>query len=310
MTSPEPFLRWAGGKRQMVPVLLPALPKDFDLSKNRFFEPFVGGGAVSFALASDSASANLVATKRKTGRPLVLNDVNGDLINTYRVIQNDVDELIKLLVKLEKNTSKAAYYKARDRVPEDPIEQAARIVFLNKLSFNGLHRVRGDGKFNVPYGQVAKSSIYSDSVLRACSAWLSHAELRSGNYTAAVSDAVAGDVVYLDPPYIPLTVTASFSKYAKDDFKELDQWALRGVIDGLISRGVRVLFSNSNTDLTRLIFGKTLTLYAVSAQRSIGASSASRIKVQEVLGISYSPTEVRDPKSLKNLQKLTTKAKG
>jgi DNA adenine methylase len=121
---------------------------------------------------------------------------------------------------------------------------------------------------------------------------------------------VAGDVVYLDPPYIPLTVTASFSKYAKDDFKELDQWALRGVIDGLISRGVRVLFSNSNTDLTRLIFGKTLTLYAVSAQRSIGASSASRIKVQEVLGISYSPTEVRDPKSLKNLQKLTTKAKG
>jgi DNA adenine methylase len=309
MTRPEPFLRWAGGKRQLLPLLLGAFPADFDLTRHRYFEPFVGGGALTWALASSAAGQSLKPTKRKTGRPLVLNDVNDDLINVYRAVQGDVASLTARLTVLEVDTSEAAYYAARAATPSDPIERAARTIFLNKLSFNGLHRVNAKGAFNVPYGKAAKDSIYSAENLRACSAWLSRAEIRSGGYTTAVADAKSGDVVYFDPPYIPLTVTSNFSKYAKDDFLEMDQWALAGVVRGLIDRGVRVIFSNSNTDLTRRIFDEHLNLYAVSATRSIGASSSTRKRVEEVLGTSYAPSLASDPAMLVAQRRLGAVAK-
>jgi DNA adenine methylase len=278
----------------------------FDLTKQRFYEPFMGGGAVTWALADDPAAKGLKPPKGKAGRPLILNDVNTDLVNVYQVVQTRAEELITRLAALEGDTGETAYYKARDTEPTDPLERAARMVFLNKLSFNGLHRVRGDGKFNVPYGQSAKSSIHNAVTLRACSDWLTFAEIRSGDFASALADVRAGDVVYLDPPYIPLSATASFSRYTKVDFGVLNQWALAGVIRGLVARGALVMLSNSNTELTREIFGRDLNLYAVSAQRSVGAASASRTKVEEVVGISYSPATVRNPATLKGLRRLTT----
>ena len=150
-----------------------------------------------------------------------------------------------------------------------------------------------------------KSSIFDPDLLRACAGWLQHVEVRSGSYVTALSDAKAGDVVYLDPPYIPLTPTASFSKYTKDDFLEMDQWALAGVVKGLIARGVRIIFSNSNAELTRSIYGAELSLFALSASRTIGASKSSRASVEEVLGISYDPSMSRNPAVLAQLHRLT-----
>lgn len=286
-TTPEPFLRWAGGKRQLLPVLLPSLPSDLDLTANRFFEPFMGGAAVTWALSSHPASARLRPVRRKRGLPIVLNDVNVELADTYRAIKDDVEALITTLTSLASNTSESAYYAVRDSAPSTLIDRAARTIYLNRLSFNGLYRVRADGKFNVPYGQVARDNVCDSDLLRACSRWLGHAEIRDGSYTSALEDAKAGDVVYLDPPYIPLNATSSFSKYAKDDFREVDQWALAGAIKGLTDRGVRVLFSNSDTPLTRHIFGSVLELRTVSAARSIAASGGSRGRVNEVIGTNY-----------------------
>lgn len=295
MTTPEPFLRWAGGKRQLLATLLPALPADFRLGHHRFFEPFVGGGAVMFALAGHPSAAGLKASGRKKGRPVVINDANDELANTYQVLQNDVEALIAALGVLGQDTSADAYYTVRAATPTDPVDRAARTVYLNRLSFNGLYRVNSNGHFNVPYGQLAKPQVCDVDLLRSCASWLRNVEVRSGSYAAALADARDGDVVYLDPPYIPLTPTASFSKYAKDDFLELDQWGLAGVIQGLVARGARVLLSNSNTPLTRRIYAPVVELHAVSAARSIGASAASRGRVEEVLGLSYPVTACTEP---------------
>lgn len=265
----------------------------------------MGGAAVTWALATDQASVNLRAPKNKTRRPVILNDANCDLVTTYRVIQEDTEALIAMLHHLERDTSESAYYALRASEPTDHIERAGRIIFLNQLGFNGLYRVNGKGKINVSYGKVQKATICDPAVIRACARWLRKVEVRSGSYVSALSDAMAGDVVYLDPPYIPLTRTANFSNYTPDGFLEMDQWALVGVVKGLIARGVRVMFSNSNAQLTRSIFGTDLNLFAVAAARKIGATQSSRASVKEVFGISYAPSMSRNPAALACLERLT-----
>lgn len=284
MTEPGPFLRWAGGKRQLLGELLAELPDGFHLSTNRYFEPFIGGGAVMFALAGTPAAAGLAPTRRKTGRPIVINDVNPDLANTYTVLRDQPADLIAALGELAGDTTEARYYEMRAHVPTDPVDAAARTIYLNRTTFNGLYRQNSAGQFNVPWGRLANPTICNTELLEACSQWLSHAEIRCGSFIAAVADAAAGDVVYLDPPYVPLTPTASFSKYAKDDFGEMDQWALAGVIRGLLDRGAHVILSNSDTELTRRIYGDDLELRSVNASRSVSASAASRASVLEVIG--------------------------
>lgn len=257
-----------------------------------------------FALAAHPTAAGLTAPRRKKGLPVVINDVNEDLIAAYRVMRDDIEGLIADLKKEAKNTTEKAYYAMRAKAPTTDRERAVRMIYLNRLAFNGLYRVNSAGEFNVPYGQLANPTVVDEDRLRACSKWLQQVEIRSGSYSAALVDAKPGDVVYLDPPYIPLTPTASFSKYAKDDFKEYDQWALSGVIRGLIANDVRVVFSNSNTELTRSIFGKDLNLYAISASRSISASAASRGSVEEVIGVSYPVSRATDPGVFKSLRKV------
>jgi DNA adenine methylase len=291
----EPFLRWAGGKRQLLSLIHAALPADFDLSKHRFFEPFVGGGAVMLSLDSHPSGAAVRSSKKKRPR-IVVNDVNEELIATYRALQNHVDDVVSLLKTRAVGTSEADFYNARDHwTPTTGPEVAARMIYLNRLAFNGLYRVRADGAFNVPYGKIKNPTVCNESRLRDVADWLSFVEIRSGSFIAALNDAREGDVVYLDPPYLPLTPTSSFSKYAKDDFREMEHGALKGAIERLTERGARVILSNSNTELTRDIFSDVVDLRVVSVSRSISAAAGSRTRVEEVLGLNYPIADAYDP---------------
>ena len=281
--KPRPFLRWAGGKRRLTATIVPSFPTGFDPVKNRFYEPFVGGGAVMLSLGDPSEGLYV------PGNKLVINDVNPDLIATYTIIRDDVEGLIKELSKLGKNTSQPAFEKVKKSLPTTDLARAVRFIYLNKTCFNGLWRVNSSGGFNVPYGHVRNPVVCDAELLRICSLRLQGSQIRLGSYVAAVNDAKAGDLVYLDPPYLPLSPSASFSKYAKDDFGKLDHYALAGVIRGLSERGVYVMMSNSDAPLTRQIFGGLLELRGLDVTRSISAGSASRIKVGEVLGINYPP---------------------
>lgn len=278
MSQLTPFLRWAGGKRVLAPQIIAAMPSDFDPAKHRFFEPFVGGGAVMLAL--DGVVP---------GKQLVINDMNPDLVCTYRSIQTDLPALLTTLRRFAKDTSQSGYEAMRARQAKSSVECAARFIYLNKLCFNGLWRVNSKGDFNVPYGHLKNPNVVDEPLLTAISVRLQKASIRHGSYATALADAKDGDVVYFDPPYVPLNA-ASFSKYAKDDFGTLDQYGLAGVIRGLDARGVRVILSNSDTPLTRVIFGGLLELRQLSVARSIAASGSSRQPVNEVMGFNYVPS--------------------
>ena len=280
---PAPFLRWAGGKRRLLQTIIPSLPTGFDPTKNKIYEPFVGGGAVMFGLG-DKGSSLYVPGKR-----LVINDVNPDLMATYKTIRDDVEGLIVELTKMAQSVSQTSFEKVKKSSPSTELEQAARFIYLNKTCFNGLWRVNSKGEFNVPYGHVKNPVVCNSDLLRACSARLAGAQIRLGSYFSALNDAKAGDFVYLDPPYLPLSPSSSFSKYAKDDFLQLDHYALAGVIRGLSERGAYVMLSNSDAPLTRQIFGGLLELRGLDVTRSISAGAASRMKVGEVLGTNYQP---------------------
>jgi DNA adenine methylase len=299
MNAPHPFLRWAGGKRQLLPTLQAIFPSDFDLSKNRYFEPFLGGGAVMFDLKSHPSATKIPATKSRL--PIVVNDVNIELMTTYKVLKNNCPALISELIKMSKNISEKEFYRVRASKPKTDIKIASRMIYLNRLAFNGLYRVNNAGLFNVPYGKLLNPTVCDRENMSAVSQWLQYVELRCGSYVSCLIDAKKGDLVYLDPPYIPLTTTANFSKYTKDNFLELDQWGLSGVIKGLTDRGVRVILSNSNTDLTKQIFKNNLKLYFVPARRSIGASAKTRVRIKEVLGINYPINTCSQPKLVKKL---------
>jgi DNA adenine methylase len=280
---PAPFLRWAGGKRRLLDKILPTFPS-FDQARNRFYEPFVGGGAVMLALGVPEGNTFV------PGKRLVINDVNPDLIATYTVIRDSVDDLIPALRKLARNTTKNGFETVKKSRPKTSVGVAARFIYLNKTCFNGLWRVNSRGEFNVPWGKLTNPQVLDEPLLHACSSRLQGASIRCGSVSTSVSDAKAGDLVYLDPPYIPLSASSSFSKYAKDDYGILDHYQLAGLIQGLTDRGVRVILSNSDTPLTRSIYGPVLNLWQLSVHRSISAASASRGRVDEVLGFNYEPT--------------------
>lgn len=298
MATPAPFLRWAGGKRKSLRLIHAALHKDFVLSEHRFYEPFVGGGAVMFSLSQFEL--------RSFGRrqPIVINDVNEDLVATYRALRDEPEAVIRGLKKLESRTSENDYYRIRGKTPATSIDRAIRLIYLNRTGFNGLYRVNSSGEFNVPWGKLTNPMVCNEPLLRAVSQWMSRVEIRQGPFSSSVADAQSGDVVYFDPPYIPLSPTSSFSKYARDDFLELDQYALAGVIRGLTSRGVHVVLSNSFTDQTLAIFGDVLNLYVVGVSRSISAQASSRGKVLEVLGTNYELRDCSDPELVDQLRKV------
>ena len=280
--NPKPFLRWAGGKRKLVPIINELFPVKFNGTINFFYEPFVGGGALNLFLGNANLK-NFVA-----GPKLVINDINPDLITTYLVVRDHVEDLIVALDLVSQDLSKNAFERVRSYKPINDLETAARFIYLNKTCFNGLWRVNSKGEFNVPWGKLKNPKIFDRNELRTVSSRLKGAKIRNVNFAKAVEDARAGDLVYFDPPYVPLSSSSSFSKYAKEDFGDMDHFALSGVIEGLSSKGVHVILSNSDTPRTREIYGSILDLRQINVQRNISAAAASRVIVKELIGVNFS----------------------
>ncbi len=268
----QPFLKWAGGKRQLVSKIRDYIPRRFEL----YFEPFVGAGAVLFDLQPHTA---------------LINDANRELINCYRVIKRDPAGLIAH-VRQHRNT-KTYFYNLRslDRDPSfkklSPIERASRIIFLNKTCYNGLFRVNSQGHFNVPFGNYSNPVIVDEVVIRAVSRYLTgaHIEISNDDFEAALSGASRGDFVYLDPPYDPLSDTASFTGYNLNSFGRDEQRRLKAVCDDLTGRKCKVLLSNSDTEFIRELYGDTsrYTIVEVAASRNINSVATARGKISELL---------------------------
>jgi len=268
--KPRPFLKWVGGKRQLLDVLHEAAPTRIE----RYFEPFIGGGAFLFSMLPNSAT---------------ISDANPELVNCYQVIRDDVDSLIHSL-KRHKNEEKYFYeVRAQKPLEMNPIQRASRFIFLNKTCFNGLYRENRSGQFNTPFGKYINPKIADTENLHAISYYLNknNIEIVCADYTHVLDAASAGDFIYFDPPYAPLTKTASFSSYIKDGFSLENQAELAGAFSELSKRGVKLMLSNSNVEVIRELY-KGFNIRTVYASRSINCKGNGRSRqANEVLITNY-----------------------
>lgn len=266
IVKPKPFVKWAGGKRQIVDILIKEIPTEF----NTYIEPFVGGGALLFELLPKKA---------------IINDVNSELINAYLVIKNFPERLIKSL-KNHKNEEEY-YYKIRALDPNklSPVERASRFIYLNKTCFNGLYRENSSGQFNVPFGKYKTPKIVDEENIRIVSEYLNTADITilNSDYKKVCKLAKKGDFVYLDPPYYPLSKTSSFTKYTRYDFTEKDQKELAEIFKKLDRKGCYVLLSNSNTEFIKNLY-RGYEIKEIQANRAINSKAEGRKKAKiEVL---------------------------
>jgi len=271
----RPFLKWAGGKTQLLPDLLDRVPSSF----SAYHEPFVGGGALFFAL---------VGMGRITAA--FLSDINPSLIDVYTAIRDCVDDVI---VALKRHLHDKAYYYAVRALKPDNLtlpERAARTIYLNKTCFNGLHRENRAGEFNVPFGRYKNPTICDEQNLRATSQALKCAEISRRHFSSVLDAAQPGHFVYFDPPYHPLSPTASFTSYDRNGFGEADQTRVRNAFAELTHRGVKVMLSNSDTPFIRALYAG-YTISQVHASRSVNSRGAGRGKVPEVVVCNYPPTD-------------------
>lgn len=274
----QPFLKWAGGKRQLLPHIRKYTPRKLNRT---YYEPFVGAGAVLFDLQPSKAK---------------INDANSELINCYAVIKHEVDALIEH-AQTHKTDSSDYYYKIRglDRSPEyaelTPVERASRIIFLNKTCYNGLFRVNSQGQFNVPYGSYKNPTLVDDIIIKAISNYLNQNKITITNldFEEAVSDAKKGDFVYFDPPYDPVSDTSSFTGYNLDKFGKDEQRRLKNVYAQLTQKGCQVMLSNSATDFIRDLY-QEYTVITIPANRSINSVATGRGRIDELLILNYAPT--------------------
>ena len=260
-----PFLKWAGGKKQLLKQYQDFFPPREQIG--RYYEPFIGGAAVFFHLQPPNAT---------------LSDINQKLIDVYRVVQQDVNGLIEAL-KVHKNT-KAHYYRMRKKKPErlSPVEQAARLIFLNKTCYNGLYRENSKGEFNVPFGRYKNPTICDEDRLRTAACVLRNVELKAVDFEEAVEPAQAGDFIYFDPPYVPLNATSSFTSYSKYGFSHADQVRLAETFRRLDERGCIVMLSNSSAPVVRELYNGFL-MKEITARRSINSKADGRGPVTELL---------------------------
>lgn len=274
----KPFLKWAGGKTQLLPELLARTPKTF----GRYFEPFVGGGALFFALHDNGRLA--------ASGGAYLNDANEKLITTYTAVRDHVDEVFGNLTVDEYNEgSKEKQREIFDVVRRlfnandgPPALRAARFIFLNKTCFNGLYRENRSGEFNVPFGDRLLS--IDTNGIRECSRALQTAVLSSHDFEVAVSDSKEGDFVYFDPPYVPVSATSNFSAYQKEGFGPKEQTRLRDVARRLKERGVHVLLSNADVSFVRDLYSSPFfVIDRVEARRNINSKGDRRGAVGELL---------------------------
>ena len=258
----SPFLKWVGGKSQLLPALLQHVPTHY----SRYIEPFVGGGALFFELQPAKA---------------ILADSNPELINCYTVVRDNVEDLIRVLQDYP--YSEEFYYKLRAESPVEPIQRAARMIYLNRTCYNGLYRVNKQGQFNVPFGRYSNPVICDVERLRAASYALKNAELRCASYQETLREiAQPGDFIYLDPPYHPVSRYSDFKRYTAAFFYEDDQRALATLVKELAERGCFILLSNSYCDFILDIY-RGCEIFEVAAKRNINKDPQKRGEVKEVL---------------------------
>lgn len=275
--KPKPFVKWVGGKRQLLRQfrelgLYP--PEDFDPIENRYFEPFVGGGAVFFDLLPMRAE---------------LSDLNNELVTAYNVIKNDIE---KLIASLKKHKYEKEYYlKMREKNPTElsDVEIASRFIYLNRTGFNGMYRVNSRGEFNVPFGKYKDPLICDENNLRKVSSVLQGVSVKRQDYKNILKKAKKGDFVYFDPPYAPVSATASFTSYTADGFGEQQQKELRDTFVELHKRGCYVMLSNSDIPFINDIYSGIdgTKINKVKAGRAINSKASGRGKVSEVLITNY-----------------------
>ncbi|MCL4137818.1 UNVERIFIED_CONTAM: hypothetical protein GTU68_018386 [Idotea baltica] len=267
----KPFVKWVGGKTQLLPELLKRVPQSFDT----YYEPFIGGGALFFALQP---------------RKAVLSDLNNELIDCYNTIRSNVEPLV---FALGKHIHEEAYFyqlREQDRSEEysswSRIDKASRLLYLNKTCYNGLYRVNSKGQFNTPFGSYKNPRIVDAENLRACSQILANTELRCCSFEESLANTQKGDFVYIDPPYVPLSDTAYFTSYSKDGFGPDAQRRLRDTCIELDKKGVFFLASNSSTDFVQELYSQ-FKIEGVQASRAINSKASKRGKIEEFLISNY-----------------------
>lgn len=270
---PKPFLKWAGGKRRLLPELLVRLPERFAV----YHEPHVGSGALFFELVSHGILSQAY-----------LSDVNPSLIDTYVAVRDQVEDVIAILKKHQKKHDCDYYYLVRALDPSrlSPAARAARIIYLNKTCYNGLYRENKSGQFNVPMGRYVNPTICDSVNLRNVSRALDGASIARQGYAAVRDQAERGDFVYFDPPYHPLSATASFTAYDSNGFTTGDQCKLRDVFAELARKRVYVMMSNSDTPLIRKLY-RGFKIDRVYVNRPINSKSNGRGKVAELIIRNY-----------------------
>ena len=269
-----PVVKWVGGKRQLLPQILPLIPKRM----SAYCEPFLGGGAVLFALQP---------------RRALVNDLNQDLITVYRVIKENADALIEHLSRHE-NTPEY-FYRIRDLDRDreayaalSDVEKASRLLYLNKTCYNGLFRVNASGAFNSPYGHYRRPNIVNEQTIRGVSRYFNSCDITffSGDFAAVLDRVPRGGFVYLDPPYDPVSDTASFTGYNRGGFGREEQVRLKACCDALTARGVRFLLSNSATPFIRELYS-SYHVPIVQARRAVNSVASRRGAIEEVLVRNY-----------------------
>lgn len=291
----KPFLKWAGGKTQLINEIGKSLPNEIAKSKFTYIEPFVGSGAVLFWILNNFPNLEKA----------VINDINKDLTNTYNIIASQPKELISILQILQNEfhslenkpeEKKEYYYKKRELFntrKEEKISQAALFIFLNRTCFNGLYRVNKNNKYNVPMGSYKKPTICDKQNIIAVSNALQKVEILCGDYEATLDKATTNSFFYFDPPYKPLSETSSFNSYAKGEFNDDEQIRLRNFCSKLEKQGHKWMLSNSdvkgknpNNNFFDELYSE-FSIVRVKAKRSINANPEKRGELNELLITNY-----------------------
>jgi DNA adenine methylase len=275
-TAPRPFLKWAGGKGQLLQQYLPLLPKKF----RHYYEPFLGGGALYFALQPKTA---------------FLMDINVELVNVYGCVRDRTDDLLALLAQHQIQHSPEYYYEVRAQhaLSDDwfqaglNLHRAARLIYLNKTCFNGLYRENSKGYFNVPMGRYKNPGICDPELLRSASLLLQTASIEVQSFDVILEHATTRqDFVYFDPPYYPISDTSKFTSYSRYAFNVNDQIRLRDAFVRLADRGVKVMLSNSDCPFIRDLY-QDYPIQTIYATRNINSKASKRGKITEVVVTSY-----------------------
>ncbi|MEI9940784.1 MAG: DNA adenine methylase [Pseudomonadota bacterium] len=272
----KPVLKWAGGKRQLLEPILSFVERSFQGRIEKYFEPFAGGAAVFFALVA-----------RKKFEQAKLSDMNADLIRVYIELRDNADAVIAELEKLAAlELSKETYYLVREKVrakrPGKDAARAARLIYLNRTGYNGLYRVNSSGEFNVPYGSYKNPRILDRPRLLSAAEALQGVELTVEDFESSCKKAKRGDFVYFDPPYVPMSKTASFAAYHSVAFTSAEHARLAETFARLTKRGVKTLLSNSDTPETRGLY-REFDTHTVHATRAINSNATRRGTVPELL---------------------------